>query len=468
MNRKFITCLTIGALVLSVTTLGAQYSMSVGGTTSSGAGGTVEISVFLSSDAGTAGPMSGWSYGVCHDEALLSIPGPHPAAPPSFPTSNPNNASTVSVNGGALPGFESLVVQGLAGYTHGVVIDLFGNNPLPPGTTNFEMTNCTYDVLAAGPAPGDPPIVFPGAWQICATLGSPAVAAVVVVAGASIPPAMSGADLTVIGDPCDVPTSFDYMAPNSPSIGYPAASGIGGVGYSAAFAIAETSAYPAGEGCANAETQGFSMGVSHDPALLSASNVHSTLPFVPGFESPATFANGWTIGVVYSLVPPVQTLPFAGPTDVVGVDYTGNAGALAGVVGSTTTALTWDSGLGSPPVANVVVVGGASLAAGFVDGSVTFNGTEAQPFVAGDCNGDGIDNIADVIWGLYELHLGGPSANCALACDTNGDGNYDTADPVYNAMYIFNGGPPPVGPAPGMCATVPGQTFADCEQDNCS
>ena len=45
---------------------------------------------------------------------------------------------------------------------------------------------------------------------------------------------------------------------------------------------------------------------------------------------------------------------------------------------------------GSPPVANVVVVGGQSIDARLEDGRVTFNLRSLLPFVRGDCNDDGI------------------------------------------------------------------------------
>ena len=56
--------------------------------------------------------------------------------------------------------------------------------------------------------------------------------------------------------------------------------------------------------------------------------------------------------------------------EVANVDYEGVAGALTGVEGTTSTPLTMDSGLGSPPVSNVVV-GGGSLPATGVEGSLS-------------------------------------------------------------------------------------------------
>ena len=114
----------------------------------------------------------------------------------------------------------------------------------------------------------------------------------------------------------------------------------------------------------------------------------------------------------------------------------------------------------------MVVVGGGSIAATGVSGTLEFTGTVTQPFNSGDCNGDTIVNIADIVWSLSELFGGGPSANCDIACDSNGDGSYDAADPVYTANYIFLSGPGPVGPSD--CGSVPGQTPEDCFSSNCA
>ena len=189
-----------------------------------------------------------------------------------------------------------------------------------------------------------------------------------------------------------------------------------------------------------------------------------TLPFTADFAETNTFSNGWTVGVVYSFTGGV-VLQFDAAIEVANVDYEGVAGALTGVEGTTSTPLTMDSGLGSPPVSNVVVVGGGSLPATGVEGSLEFTGTTTNPFISGDCNGDTIVNIADIVWSLAELFKAGPTANCEIACDVNLDGTHDAADPVYTANYIFLSGPAPAGPA--TCDTVAGQTPEDCLSDNC-
>lgn len=445
MNRKFITGFVALSVVCLTASLGAQnpnYTLSMG---SGGAtpGGTVVIDAEFSSLA-AGGPVAGWSQGVCNGADVS-------------PTAVGLGDCATVKNGSAADFNERATFPG--GWTQGVVICFTGCATIAAGTGGFVTADVTYSVSPAAVAPGTAALDF------CDTLGTPPVATVVVVAGASITPTTTSGAIDILTDPC-AGSSFSYLAPNAGPVPYPAPAGIGGLLFNASFSVADNSVAPPSN-CPPDVTQGFSMGCSNDPAVMSPTAVATTLPFSPDFAEDGIFPNGWTIGVVYSFTG-AQTLTFPAPAGVISVTYQGAAGALAGLAGPSSTPLTWDSGLGNPPVANVMVVGGGSFAADLVNGSVGFNGTTTQPFVGGDCNGDGINNIADIIWLLYQLFLQGANRNCDFACDANGDGNLDAADAVYNAAYIFQGGPPPAGPAGGACADVPGQTPEDCEQDNCT
>jgi hypothetical protein len=112
------------------------------------------------------------------------------------------------------------------------------------------------------------------------------------------------------------------------------------------------------------------MGLANDSAAMSPTALTTTLPFEPDFDSSTLFDDGWTIGVVYSFTG-ATSLEFPVPLEVLNVDYETNAGNLAGSTGSTVTSLSWSDDLGSPPVENVVVVGGASLVPFVEDGSIT-------------------------------------------------------------------------------------------------
>ncbi len=59
----------------------------------------------------------------------------------------------------------------------------------------------------------------------------------------------------------------------------------------------------------------------------------------------------------------------------------------------------------------------------------------------GDCNSDGLFDIADVIYGLSKL-FGEPSlpASCEANCDANDDNLLNIADPITMLSFLFSGG----------------------------
>ena len=61
----------------------------------------------------------------------------------------------------------------------------------------------------------------------------------------------------------------------------------------------------------------------------------------------------------------------------------------------------------------------------------------------GDANGDGIVNIADVVYLINYLFAGGPAPDPLASGDENGDCEVNIADVVYLMNYLFLGGPPP-------------------------
>jgi len=381
------------------------------------------------------GAVQGWSYGLCHSSSLATV-------------DSVDDADTATVKNGSPADFnEKSTFAG--GFTQGVVICFTGCATIAPGTTGFQMATGNYTATTEGS----------GTIEFCDSLGSPPTATVVVIDGASIAPSQNNGTLDVVGVP---DPEFDYIA-GTVGTNYPADAGIGGISVNAGFSIAERDNSALG-GIFPNDTQGFSMGFGNDDTLATPTAVNVTLPFAADFAETSTFNNGWTLGVVYSFTGGV-VLAFDTDIEVANVDYEGVAGALAGVEGTTSSSLTMNSGLGSPPVSNVVVVDGGSLPAIGNSGSLEFTGTTVNPYVSGDCNGDSIVNIADIVWSLSELFTGGPSANCAIACDANGDGGYDAGDPVYIANFIFLAGPAPTGPT--SCGTSGGQTAEDCLSDNC-
>jgi hypothetical protein len=77
---------------------------------------------------------------------------------------------------------------------------------------------------------------------------------------------------------------------------------------------------------------------------------------------------------------------------------------------------------------------------------------ECEPsFRRGDANDDGSVDIADAIYMLYTLMLGGPASGCGDATDSNDDGGHDISDIIFVLNYQFQNGPPPSAPGPTAC-----------------
>jgi hypothetical protein len=70
-------------------------------------------------------------------------------------------------------------------------------------------------------------------------------------------------------------------------------------------------------------------------------------------------------------------------------------------------------------------------------------------FARGDCNDDGLLDLADSSYSFGYLFLGfeGPP-NCMDACDSNDDGIFDIADPIYGLNFLFLGAAAPPAPYP--------------------
>jgi hypothetical protein len=68
------------------------------------------------------------------------------------------------------------------------------------------------------------------------------------------------------------------------------------------------------------------------------------------------------------------------------------------------------------------------------------------PYLAGDPNHDGMVDVADVVYLINYLFLGGSEPDPFESGDANGDGQVDIGDVVYLANYLFLGGAPPHHP----------------------
>ncbi|MFQ5653576.1 MAG: hypothetical protein ACE5GW_02450 [Planctomycetota bacterium] len=89
----------------------------------------------------------------------------------------------------------------------------------------------------------------------------------------------------------------------------------------------------------------------------------------------------------------------------------------------------------------------------------------AAKYAAGDCNADLSFDLADPVFQLEFIFLGGPAPACEDACDSNDDSQADIADAVWSLSALFLGGPPPAGPFP--CARAITDPALSCAGVDC-
>jgi hypothetical protein len=68
------------------------------------------------------------------------------------------------------------------------------------------------------------------------------------------------------------------------------------------------------------------------------------------------------------------------------------------------------------------------------------------PYICGDCDGNRITNISDVVYLLDYIFGGGPPPDPLLAGDVDCDGLVNVSDAVYMLYYIFGSGREPCDP----------------------
>jgi len=82
-------------------------------------------------------------------------------------------------------------------------------------------------------------------------------------------------------------------------------------------------------------------------------------------------------------------------------------------------------------------------------------------FRRGDCNGDGLLDIADAVAVLDLLFIGDFKARCKDACDFNDDGKLDISDAIASLAHQFLGDIPPAPPGMKVCGLDPAPDVAD-------
>lgn len=88
----------------------------------------------------------------------------------------------------------------------------------------------------------------------------------------------------------------------------------------------------------------------------------------------------------------------------------------------------------------------------------------SSAWIRGDANDDGAVDVADGVFLMNELFLGGPEGTCFAAKDVNSDETLDLSDAVELFSVLFLSAPPPASPWPEC-----GFALGDCAfQESCS
>jgi hypothetical protein len=437
-NSIVPTQTNLDLLVPAEPLINPNYTLRLEGPALVGTGDALDFGIRLDNNGGD---VAGWSYGVCYDDTRLGL------------DSVSDGTTTLTANlGGAADFIDNGVHPG--GLTAGVVICFSACAFLPTGTLDADLSTAHFTVLS-GPAFGDPAIDTTLAF--CDTLGLPEIRTVVAVSSNSIVPTQLGAIVSIEGQP---PTSFEYSVDPIP-FRYFVPSNPVATPIEARLRIAQTGNDPA------IPTQGFSMGMSHDPAMLTALAVNqgdallAISPTGPEFMQTSILPDGWTAAVVYSLST-ILTLGYVPSQEVLRVDYTTVATGFAGLTTFQNVPLTWSDAVGVPPVTNVVVISdGSGDLPTLTDGAIPMEPQFSGGYVRGDANGDGQILLTDVVWLLSDLFQGGPTTRtiCFAANDMNNDGLVHLADPIFLLNYIFAAGTAPDAPFPDCGIT----SIPDCE-----
>lgn len=387
--RGLVTGCAILMVVLCATTTFAQdpnYVLSFSDASGS-TGDTIHSIGTL--DSSTGGNVQGWSFGACNDPAILT----------SLDIDLTPAASELNGGPGTMLGFASLQVHA-GGATCGVVIDLFGVEVLEPGV--LDLVEIDYEIIGTTDTTID----------ACSTLGTPPVATVVVVLGASIPPVTDSAFIDVI-DPNELVAS--------------SATGLLGGQVDSTVSLNSVTLAP---------IDAAQVSLSYDPGIVGVATVANTVG-AEFFDVQPGPAGQLVVGLVRDTSDPItDTIPG-------GVLFTVTWDGLA--VG--TSAVSFVDGLGSPPIDNAVIIGqNPPYQPTLIDGAITI--VNFNPFVRSDCNSDAIVNIADGVYALNFLFQGGPDPVCDDSCDSNDDGSIDAADAIYIFNYQFLEGPAPQAPFP--------------------
>ena len=344
--------------------------------------------------------IQGWSLSLCNDDAMVAVG-----------AQLGTDASTVK--NGSLPDFETTILSADA-VMSGVVICFTGCAVLSM-VQDFELLDVNYQVLGA--VGGTCEVDF-------CTAGTPPVSTVVVINGNSVQPIVSGA-------------IFQILSPNYLFFGQ----GLGVVGQTANEPVLISTVRP---------LDGFQIAGQYDPALLTlisvqATGVAASAEFIALSENLA--AGEIAAGLIMALDTSVD-IPIGENMEILNLHFDVSED-LGGAIAPLSTPVVFVNSAGQPPITNKIVDGNYNETPNLIDGEIVI--VDFNPFVRGDCNGDGgLVNIADGISVLQYLFQGGAAPSCLDACDLDDNGDISVGDAVWVFSYQFAGGAAPMAPFPNV------------------
>ena len=202
--------------------------------------------------------------------------------------------------------------------------------------------------------------------------------------------------------------------------------------------------------------QGYQIGAEFDGTFLQMNEVSidgtQAAQLSPEFIISNIFDEGENsslyLAVIFDTLP-----PFDGRTVNPGINHTLctlNYDVAYGLPLGSETELRFANGIGFPPINTIYAIeGGLALEPYFIHGTVLVSEQPQFLFIRGDATYDQAVNIADAIFMLEYLFVGGVESVCPDAADTNDDGIINIGDAIYNLSYLFSAGETIPYPYPG-------------------
>jgi hypothetical protein len=380
--------------------------------------------------------VQGWSYGVRHDPALLTIESATTDGTdvPSVFNAGFNQTAIIEEAGGVKSGFIQAVVLSLVGQAEVPVSDYF----------SMAAINYTVNKDACQGKSGDLKTKIDFSETLAVKGGPPVELNLTILGIGIVPEKVLGEELTVACTDTPPPEGL-VLRLDDKDTDLPADQ----------KSVYDLKILLANEDQATTEVQGWSYGVRMDLDEVEA------ISGAPGADSQALHGGagpdfksynldqksadgkerGVTVGAVIDLDAPgteVLTLG-SGQTKHLDTIMLRSRETIPEGGSSRDVTIGFSDKLGDDrPLEVLIVVEGDGIVPDFGDTlelTLTPSGPPgAQPFIRGDANDDEFVDIADGIWIINELFYDGPETECKAAADANDDDRIDIAD----SMYIFN------------------------------